>query len=192
MERGDEALAEIRRALELDPLSVIINQDVGEILYWLRRYDEAIEQERRALELDPNSARPRSIIIWSYIHKGMFQEAITELQNQAGANNRDPNTLITVAALYLKMGRRDETQRILNEARRRGARINEANFWSLEHEHVSAISWQGDREAIYRWLASEYEHRGGGLPHVRVDPRFDWLRSDPRFQDYLRRIVPRQ
>src|SRR5947208_8764792 len=108
--RAEDALQEIRAAQRLDPLSLIINTDVGEILYYGRRPDEAIEQGRRALEIDSAFPLAHRVLGFAYLAKRQFAPAIEELGPTARLSGDQPDLLAVLALAYAEAGRRAEAR----------------------------------------------------------------------------------
>ncbi|MDA2926372.1 tetratricopeptide repeat protein, partial [Acidobacteria bacterium AH-259-G07] len=173
MGRHEEAIAEAKKARELDPLSLVINAFVGTALKNARRYDEAIEQYNKTLELDPNYGYGRRHLIQSYLHKGMFEEAITLLRERPGS--------ALLGCAYAMAGQREEALRIVAELEQ-----------VSKERYVSGMPWLytalGDKDRAFEWLERAYNRRYRGLISLRVQAMADPLRSDPRFQDLLRRM----
>jgi serine/threonine-protein kinase len=177
MGRLDEALSETKLAQELDPLSPNISGSLGWVLFYMRRYDEAIAQFRRTLEMDPNFGNPHWGIGRAYVQKGMYKEAITEME-RGGLDF--PTPLGTPGHAYALMGKRPEAQRLLDEARNNPLRTLDVAFIYIG---------LGQKDQAFEWLLKAYEGRSPWLVFgVKIDPRYDVLRSDPRFADLLRHL----
>ncbi len=183
--RFREADAEKKRALELEPLSLIVNFEVGLALYSSRNYDQAIDQFQKTLELDANFPPPHTFLAAAYEQKGMFEEAITAFQ-RAMSVTQSPAKTLAMAGLghvYAVSGRKTEARKILAELQRLS-----------EHSYVQATdvalvyAGLGDKDKAFAWLDKAYEEHSFALSNLKVEPRFDLLRSDPRFTDLLRRI----
>lgn len=183
--RFREADAEKKRALELEPLSLVINFEAGLAFYFSRSYDQAIDQFQKTLELDANFPPPHTFLAASYEQKGMFEEAITAFQ-RAIAVAQGPAKALAMAGLghvYAVSGRKTEARTILAELQRLS-----------EHSHVPATDTAliyaglGDKDKTFAWLDLAYEEHAFTLSNLKVDPRFDPLHSDPRFNELLRRI----
>lgn len=182
MGRHAEALAEVRRAQEMDPLSLIINAVVGWHLYLERRYDEAIAQCRKVVEMDPRFPRVHSYLGWSLLQKGRYREAIAALEKARELYGDSPARLAELGHGYAVAGRREEARRILDElgeASRR--RYVEADLVARIHVGL------GDRERALEWLGRAIDEHAVKLVLLKVDPSLDPLRGDPRFDDLLRR-----
>jgi tetratricopeptide (TPR) repeat protein len=178
-----ESIAEIKRAQELDPLSIVIASDAGEIYYFARQPDLAIEQLRRAIELDTNFSRAHFLLGRALEQKGDFQAAITEF-NTARTASQDSNEMLTaVGQGYAMWGKRDEAKKVLAELTRR----SKQNYVS---PHFMAIIYTslGERDLAFQWLNKAVEKRFPPLIYLKVNPIWDNLRSDPRFTEVLARV----
>jgi serine/threonine protein kinase/Tfp pilus assembly protein PilF len=169
MGRQAEAVAEMKRALELDPLSLIINTNLGGVLVNARKYDEAIEQLKKTIELDPNFAPAHAYLSGVYVQKGMYQEAIAE-------NHGDK---LGLASIYARLGKKSEALKLTQELR-------EDNVTSTDMAGLYAAL--GERDEAFSWLERGYAEKSEQLTTLNVDPTWDPLRSDSRFQDLVRRI----
>jgi tetratricopeptide (TPR) repeat protein len=183
--RLEEAIAEEKRAVELDPLSLIGNRELGFAFYMARQYDLAIEQFRKTLELDPNFTLTREYLGSAYLQKNMYLEALTEFR-KAFANS--PDNVFTLSELgyaYAKSGRKAEALKVLDQ-------LNELSKRKFVPAICAIIIYVGlgEKDKVFEWLEKAYEDRslGGPLASLKVDPLFDPLRSDPRFADLLRRM----
>src|SRR6266498_3205988 len=180
--RFDEAIAQEKRAQELDPLSLIINADLGTTYIYARRYDKAIEQLRKTIEMDPSFYYARWRLGTAYELKGSLHEAMTEYQN-ARALNDDPTVLALMGRAYAASGKRDEASRTLDQLKE-----------IAKHRYVPAYAFAllyaglGEKDQAFQWLERGYQDRAFDMPYLKVDPLIDSLRSDPRFEDLLRRV----
>jgi serine/threonine protein kinase/tetratricopeptide (TPR) repeat protein len=185
MGRSEEAIAEQKRALQLDPLSLIINRVLGVDFYHARHYDQVIEQEQLTLDMDPNFAFVHMQLCLAYFQKSMYKEGIAECEKELVVSPRHPYALSGLGYAYAVAGRRAEAQKMLDQ-------LNAIS----EQKYVPAISrvgvyvGLGDKEKAFEWLAKAYEDRsiGSSFAVIKADPIYDPLRSDPRFADLLRRM----
>jgi TolB-like protein/Flp pilus assembly protein TadD len=183
--RFDDAIGEGKRAVELDPLSLIINADLGTDYYFARRYDESIAQLRKTVELDPGFYYVRLNLGEALAAKGAFDEAIAEYQ-KAHALNDDPFILGLLGHAYASSGNKTEALKILDQLK------------ELSKQHyVSAYSFAvlyvglGDKEEALRWLEQSYQDRAGNdIGWIRVDSILNSLHGDPRFEAIAEKIVP--
>jgi TolB-like protein/DNA-binding winged helix-turn-helix (wHTH) protein/Flp pilus assembly protein TadD len=181
--RHDEALSEIGRAHELDPLSVPINTDIGFELYYARRYEEAISHLRSVLQTSPKFPLAHLWLGRAYEQKGMYPEAITEFE-QAGTALKDWPVIIAAAGhAYGRWGHKSDATAAL-------LRMNELTKEEYVTPYGMALIFAGlnDREQAIHWLQKAYEDRSHWLVWLNLDPRFDNVRADPRFADLLRRM----
>jgi TolB-like protein/Tfp pilus assembly protein PilF len=183
--RFNDAIAEGKRAVELDPLSLVINADLGMNYYYARRYDEAVAQLRKTLEMDAGYYYAHVNLGQVLAAKGALDEAILEYQ-KARALNDDPFVLGLLGNAYARSGNKTEALKILEQ-------VKEVS----RHRYVSTYSFAivylalGDNEEALRWLERCYQDRAGAdIGWIRVDSMLDLLRDDPRFEALAEKIVP--
>ena len=174
--RHEEALAEIRRGLELDPVSLEANSAYGEALFYARRYDESIAQLKKTLELDANYFPAHRLLAFNYGMKGDYAARVAEsvkINEIGGAPQRG------VAM-----------QKSFQEGGWQGfLRDNCENKFDLHAYLVATFCAElGEKDKAFAVLNKIYEERGGELVFLKIDPRLDNLRADPRFADLLRRV----
>ncbi len=185
--RNEEALAEVQRAVALDPLSLRFNEYWARILFFMRQYDRAIDQVRKTLELDPNVAAVHELLGDAYEQKGMHREAVAEWGKAltlSGAGEQASNLERTYAASGFETAVRALTQKRLenlNEKVKRGEYVP-------AFEYVTAYTRLGDKEQALAWFTKAAQERNGFVFAIKVIPIYDKLRSDPRFEDLLRRV----
>ncbi len=183
MGRHREALAEVGRAHELDPLSLIVNAVVGWAFYFARQYDQAVEQCRRTLELDPNFARVHIYLGRAYVQKSMLEEAITEFQKGIDLSGGSPTYRAELGHACAVSCRRDEAQKVLNELKELSKRKYVSPYdMALIHAGL------GENDRAFDWLQRAYDYRSFYMALLKVEPAFDNFRPDPRFQDLVRRV----
>jgi TolB-like protein/DNA-binding winged helix-turn-helix (wHTH) protein/Flp pilus assembly protein TadD len=183
MGHWEEASAEMERARELDPLSIIINANIGLVHYYARHPDRAIEAERKALELDPNTAFIYEYLGLAYLQKGMYREAIDHLQKAVGLSNGFPWYQAELAYSYAAAGNHAQAGRILTNLRGRSRRQYVSSY-SLAVAYIGL----GEKDAALARLQKAYEDREDQVAVLKIEPLFDTLHADPRFQELLRRI----
>ena len=183
MGRLEEAIAELKHAKELDPLSFIINAVLAWIFFFARQYKLAVDQSQRTLELDRSFWVALYMLGVSYEQMGDFPNALAWLERGSIASRRNGMMLGALGHAYGTAGRRDKAQEVLTklEALKQGRYISPLNP-ALVHASLGA------NDIALAELEKAFEDRFWYLAFCRVDPRFDPLRSDPRFQDLLRRI----
>jgi TolB-like protein/DNA-binding winged helix-turn-helix (wHTH) protein/Flp pilus assembly protein TadD len=179
--RYDEAIAEMRKAENLDPLSLIINADLAELLVLAHSYDESIRQSRKTIEMDPNFALAHNQLAQAYLQKHMYDEAVAELHKAVQLSGRSPTCIANLARAYVASGKRSEAVQLLNELKKRAS-----PGYSNASEIAMIYASFGDMEQAMNWLEKGYEERFN--PGVLLRPGFDPLRSDSRFQSIVHRI----
>jgi TolB-like protein/Tfp pilus assembly protein PilF len=182
--QSSRAIAEGKRAIELDPLSLIINADFCWIYFNGRRYDEAEAQARKTLEMDPRFAAAHYYLGGALQFKGRLTEAIAEFQKSADLYNDDQYSLAMLSQAYARQGRTDEAQKVL-------ARIRE----QAKSQYVSpyglaiVLTALGDKAHAIDELERGYDDAGFYISLIKVDPFFDDLRGDPRFEALVQKII---
>jgi serine/threonine protein kinase/TolB-like protein/Tfp pilus assembly protein PilF len=180
--RLDEAIAQIKKADELDPLSLEINSDLGLSFFFAGKYEQALEQFQKALEEEPDSIWTRFFLGWSFEQIGQLEKAVAEYK-KARKVDESPLIIAALGHAYALLGRYDEAQAALDEMKELSTR-----------RHISPYLFTiiyialGDHDRAFAELEKDYENRSEALAWLKVDPRLDPLRADPRFTDLLRRI----
>jgi len=176
--RLDEAIPHMRRAQELDPLSPVMYLDLGKMLNSARRFDEATVQYRKALELNPNYGPAHRNLALCYAVQGRYEEAIAEVDLLRSAE--EPSGDLSLRGyIYGLWGKRAEALKMLDEMNKRskGSDINPQPF-------ALVYTGLGDKDKAFEFLQKKYP--APLIPPLRVDPVWDNLRSDPRFEEILR------
>jgi TolB-like protein/Flp pilus assembly protein TadD len=183
--RFNDAIAEGKRALELDPLSLVIIADLGVDYYYARRYDEAIALERKLLEMDPGYYFAYLNLGQALEAKGARDAAIAEYQ-KARTLNDDPLVLALLAHAYGLSGNKAEAEKILDQLKA----LSKARYVSA-YSFSLAYLGLGNKDEALRWLEQSYQDRAGAdVGWIRVDHLLDPLHADPRFEALAEKIVP--
>jgi tetratricopeptide (TPR) repeat protein len=180
--RFDEALSESQKAQQLDPLSLIIAADQGAILYFSRRYDRAIEQFRSVLRKDPNFVRAGAVM-YAYVESGRFPDAFAEAEMRRRLYGEEPLYWSRLAYIYGRSGQTERAGRELQKLENL-SRQEEPDPVTMVWAHLGV----GDKEEALADLERAYAEHSNIMVSLKVEPAFDPLRSDPRFQDLLRRV----
>jgi TolB-like protein len=181
--RHSEALHEKKRALAMDPLSVVIRTDLARMFYFSRDYDQSLEQYRAALDMDPNFGSAHLWLAQAYEQKGLFEQAISEFKTGVRLSSDSTFALAKLGHCYAMAGRRAEAQAVLNQL----SASSSERYVSPYDVAMVHIGLQENDEA-FTWLQRAFEQRSLWLGYLNVEPQLDPLRSDQRFQDLLRRI----
>jgi tetratricopeptide (TPR) repeat protein len=181
----EREIAEMKRALELDPLSLIINTNLGQAYIYANRFDEAIAQLRRTIEMDGGFYFARYMLGEAYELKGQIPEATAEYE-KAAALNDDPFPKALLGHLYGKIGRKDEARQILA-----GLRYARERRYVQGYGLAIVYLGLGDYNEAVNWLEQGYRDRDGfNIGVIRVDQFLDPLRGDPRFEALAEKIIP--
>ena len=183
MGRLNEAIAEKKRACQLDPLSMIINTTVGWMFYFSRQYDLAIVQIKKALEIDPDFVPAHYWLGQAYEQRGMYQQAIAEFQK---ANTLSKGSTYTVAALahaYAVAGERVKAQKIIDQLKEQSKKTYVSSY-DIAEVYIGL----GRKNVALDWLERAFDERSRGLVFLKVEPRLDDTRSDPRFKALLKKM----
>jgi len=181
--RLDEAIREKRRAMQLDPLSMIINTTVGWMYYFDRNYDEAIEQIKETLKIDENFTPAHFWLGQAYEQKGMFAEAIHEFQKAVTLSGGSTYTQASLAHAHALAGERDKAVELLD-------RLQELSIdrYVSAYDIAEVYVGLGERDLAFDWLQKAFEEKSRALVFLKVEPRLDPLRSDERFSALMKRM----
>jgi TolB-like protein/Flp pilus assembly protein TadD len=187
MGRHAEALEEIKRAQELDPLSLIIGTLVGRTLYFARRFDDAIDQLRRTLEMDPNFERAHLFLGLAYAQNGKLSEAIMELRQAMVLSGNGPIFTGALGYAYGRSGKRDHARTLIDDLRK-SSQQSYVPSYTIALVHAGL----GDSDRALESLERAYEERSSWMIFLGVAPEFDRLHGDRRFVKLLQRMgIPR-
>jgi serine/threonine-protein kinase len=183
MARFDEAMAEVRRAQDLDPLSMIISTSMGTLLYYARRYQESVDHFLGVIDLDPKFPPMWRGLAGSYEMLGRYEEAIAAMEKARDLTRGSTYTLMGLAHTYARWGRRETALSIVEELLR-GAPRRFVSSYSMAAVHAAL----GNVETAFTCLDRALEERDRALVWLPISPRLDPLRGDPRFMKYLRAV----
>jgi len=179
--RAEEANAFSTKALQLDSISPFVNGNLGSILYFTRQSDHLIEQAKKMLDLDPNSGDGHTWLGRAYLQKGMYEQAIPELQRVADPQSGDG--LAQLGYAYGMAGRTAEARKVVADLEALAKRR-----YSSPVRIACVYIGLGDKERAFEWLEKGYAGRSDHLTQLRSECMFDSLRSDQRFIDLLQRV----
>ena len=173
----------MKHAQELDPLSLLIRTNTGQILYYARRYDEAIGQLKEVLELDPDYGMAHEYLGQAYLGNGRCDEAIGEFQKSLALSGQIPELLANLGYAYAVAGRRDEARRTLDELNKSSKRAYVSPYL-MARIHIGL----GQADQALARLEKAYAERDSHIVDLTYDPTLDPLRSTPRYTALLRRL----
>ncbi|MDX6692545.1 MAG: eukaryotic-like serine/threonine-protein kinase [Blastocatellia bacterium] len=183
--RNDEAVAEARRAQEIDPFSLTINADVAHHLYYARRYDEALAECRKMIEMDKNFARAHVEMGQVFAQKMMLAEAIAEFQLSLTLSEDSPVALAGLGHALALAGKRDEALKIV----KRLDELAKQHYVSPYHTAV-VYAGLGEKERALNLLEKARNERFNWMPFLQVEPLFDALRGEPKFNELAGSVDP--
>jgi TolB-like protein/DNA-binding winged helix-turn-helix (wHTH) protein/Flp pilus assembly protein TadD len=174
--RGQDAIAVMHRAQELNPLSPAISKNLGQVFYFARQFDHAVGQFRAAIEMDPNFRMAYSGLVYAYLQQGKYAEALATCQQMLARWGRDPLMLWDLGYALAVAGESTQARQVREELRERA-----------QHTYVKplAFAWIAisldEKESAFAWLEQAYADRDPYLTLLTADPVYDRLRGDPRF-----------
>ena len=179
--RDTEALAEMRRAQNLDPLSLIINADLAELLLIAHSTEDSVQQSRKTIEMDPNFGPAHYQLAQALLEQKLYDQAIAELQTAIRLSGSSPTWTATLARAHAASGNKREALKLLDD-------LKKSSTPAEAHASDIAVVYAalGNKDQAFAWLQKGYDERFN--PGVLLRPGFDPLRSDPRFNELLRRI----
>jgi TolB-like protein/DNA-binding winged helix-turn-helix (wHTH) protein/Tfp pilus assembly protein PilF len=183
MDRLPEALQQAQQAQQSDPLSLSINTTLAARYRDLREFKQALEVDQRTLELDPNFAPGHELLASVYEQQGDFQAAIREWQKASTLSKDNPTPLAHLGRAYALSGSQDEARKVAQQLELT-SRQHYVPAWDM----AVLFAGLGDPDTAFRWLEKSYTKRESQMPFLKVDYRMDPLRTDPRFQEMLRRV----
>jgi eukaryotic-like serine/threonine-protein kinase len=183
MDRTEESLAEARRALECDPLGLVLNMHMGWHLHYSREHEKAVEQCQKTLELDPTFILAEVFLGQALEQLGAFSDAIAAFERGVDLSRRHPTYLAQLGHGFAIAGRRNDAESVLEELKELSSRRYVAAR-GIAEIHIGL----GNVDDAFAWLEQAFQQRNGWLIHIRENPRYDRLRGDPRYADLVRRM----
>jgi serine/threonine protein kinase/Flp pilus assembly protein TadD len=181
--RSNEGIAEGQRAVDLDPLSPGTNTELGLVLYYAHRYGQAIEQLRKTTDLDPNYWYAHEYLGLAYEQQSQYPEAIAELQKAVQLAGVITEPTAWLARAYAVSGKEAAAQKLLDALKQPSKQA-----YLFPYDVAMVYAGLGERDQALAWLERAYQERSSFMIALKVDPQLDSLRSDPRFQDLVRRM----
>jgi pentatricopeptide repeat protein len=183
MGRLDDAIVVMNRARELNPLSSAIGKNMGQAFYFARQYDRAIAQFHRTIEMEPTFRMAYSGLVYAYLQKGMYAEALGVCQEMLNRWGRDPQILWDLGYASAVSGKRDQARQVLAE-------LHEVAQQTYVRPLASAwiLIGLGAKDLAFTWLDQAYTEHDPYLTLLNADPIYDSLRADPRLTTLLKKV----
>jgi DNA-binding winged helix-turn-helix (wHTH) protein/TolB-like protein/Tfp pilus assembly protein PilF len=181
--RMPEALAEAQRALEISPSDTVMNEHLAWTYFMMRDYDAAIQSAHRAIEIEPDFLLAHRVLGMAYLYKGEHDQAIAEFTRGVELSHGDAVAQAFLARAYAGAGQKDKATQMLDELVKLSAKQ-----YVPPTEIAVTFAALDKKDEAFTWLNKAYDERAAALAYLKVNPVFDPLRSDPRFQDLLRRM----
>ena len=181
--RHDEAVSEIRRAREVEPVNLLTNAVEGQILYFAGKHREAEETLERTIDLDPKFWLPHLFLARVYLADSRFEDAIAASQRAAELSGGSSEANASIAVSMARAGRRDEAAKILEQLLERG-KTRYVPRYAIGQIQLAL----GEKEAAIAELENAYAGREALMVFLKVEPKWDELRNDPRFKALLQRM----
>ena len=183
MGRFDESIPSFKRALALDPLSLQANSLLGLALYVSRQYDKSVERYRKTLDMEPTYLPARFGLGLAYSQKGMYEEALVEFQKAGDLVDDLVEMVGELGYVYAASGKIGRAQEVLDELKER----SETAYVS-PYNMAKVYAGLAEKDLAFEWLEMAYEEKSEWLTWIKVDPKLDSIRSDPRFRDLMQRV----
>jgi tetratricopeptide (TPR) repeat protein len=182
----EQAIAEAKRAMQLDPYSRFSYGDLSWVLLMARRYEQALLESQTVVERQPDFGYARAVLGLSYAENGRYAEAVTEAQTATRLDD-SPLMLALLVQVHALARNRSEAMKVLQAMEQ----LTEMHY-VCSYEVATAYVLLKEKDQAFRWLDKAVEERSDCMVALAVDPRLDSLRSDPRFQRLQRRVgLPR-
>jgi tetratricopeptide (TPR) repeat protein len=173
----------MRRAIELDPLSIVINPDLGFFYNYARRHDDAIQQAQETLKLDPANSQAWEVLGYAYIFRGSFDEVIKGIEERLRS---DPSpSEVTIEMLGCAHARSGNRAAALARAVELEPRVRASG----RTDRLAAIYANlGDRSRAFDELRTAYERKSPALLWLKLNPIWDPIRDDPQFKELVKKV----
>jgi tetratricopeptide (TPR) repeat protein len=178
--RHEEAIAEMKRAMELEPLSIVQGANFAAVYLYDRQFDKALDQAKKTYELDSAQTTAQAWICYSYNINGMYEDSLRISEPVSQSSTR---LYFAQSYAYAKSGRRQEAEALI----RRWKELEKTKYVS-HYQMATTYAALGDKETAFAELERAYQERDWFLIRIKVDPFLDPLRDDPRFESIVKRL----
>jgi serine/threonine-protein kinase len=183
LSRHEEAIAEAKRALELDPLSLIIQANLGGRYLRASRYADAIQECQKALDMDSSFVIGHDCVGFAFLQTGRPQEAIAEFQSAVAISKGDPESLSALGHAWAVLGQPEEAEKVVQQLESSGA----SEYLPTYYVAIVEAGLGHKKEAL-SWLERAYQNRSAQLPSANTEPMLSSLRPDPQFRNLMRLV----
>jgi TolB-like protein len=183
MGRNDEAVAEMKKAMELEPLSIAQGANYAAVLMYARRYDEALDQARKTYALDPENPGSKNWLCHTLNMKGMYAESLAVSEPTLNGTGNVNKLLNAASYAYAKAGRRKDAEDIVARWQHPQPPQYVMNYWM-----ALTLAALGENDAAFAELEKAYQNHDWFLQRIKVDPMMDPLRGDPRFDEIVKKL----
>ena len=181
--RAEEAVAEILHAVQLEPLTMVLQWTAAVCHYFARQYDQAIGLSQKSLELDPTFTPVHFTLGCAFVKKGMYGPAVNELEEAVEISRREPFYLGTLGHIYGAVGRREDALKIVRELEELSKQRHVSPFWTgLIYTALC------EKDDAFLWLERARQEHAPWMAYLKATPWWDNLRSDPRYYSLLQRM----
>ncbi|MFQ5651044.1 MAG: protein kinase [bacterium] len=178
-----KCLAELRKAQELDPLSLILNTGLGWRLYFTQHFDPAIAELKKTIEMDDGFVVAHDLLGQCYLQKGLVKQALAAVQKAVALSSSRPLSLGTLGHAYAIAGNKNDAIKVLHKLEK----LSRQKYISA-YDIALIYTGLNDQDLAFKWLEKAGEERTGWLCFLNIEPRFAGLRSDPRFDTLIRKV----
>jgi len=183
MGRDEESFAESKRALECDPLGLVLMMHMGWYYYFTRQHDRAVDQLQKTLDLDSRFLPALMFLGETYEQMGMFPQAIAEFEKAVAFSDRAPVYLAGLGHAYAIAGQTERAGQFIDELKELSHR-RYVPCRGIAEIYIGL----GDKDSAFEWLDKAFQQRNGWLMHIEENPRYDCLRDDERYKNLARRM----
>ena len=184
----DEAMPLAKRAVELDPLSLLMNMTPALAFYLARQYERTAEVLQKIIDMEPTFVAAHSVLGNAYLQQGLYEQAMAEYQKvlelSKGVAVVETAMKVVIGHAYARWGKNSKAMKILDEVSKASAKGMNVSSYSIAGIYAAL----GQREPAFEWLNKACEQHDVQLVSLKVDPTLDSLRSDARFADLVRRV----
>jgi tetratricopeptide (TPR) repeat protein len=185
MGRQEEGIATIQKARDLDPISLVVNTHLGHHYYWAHQQDRARTQFLKTLEINPNFPPARYGLAWSYLAQGEAEKAVGHIEEAIRSGGKFRDAAAGLAYARARAGSYQQAEAVLQDL----LKIKASEDQYISSRAIAAVyTGMGDKESALDWLERAYQERAAWMSFLQVEPIWDPLRDERRFQEIVTKI----